>query len=223
MTDISNKFLAFLVFIAISLSTFSTLTLLNRLDLVKESPKEITGKAPIDLGNVSLEVIQDLSIILSVDTVDFGNGFINTSGGKDPSCQINATLSAEATYSDRDDCWTATETPTNLELYNAGNVNVSLTVLGPIKDDFFNNEVTVNTKNITWKFRNNETDACTENVTAALSYRDFDGTAQSICTNLRYIPNEQDSLAIDIQVVIPPDLGVGTYENSTIEFEGTAS
>ena len=54
--EISNRSLAFLVVFAIVLSTVSTISLLNRLHMIRPGPTEITGRAESDTGEVNLTI-----------------------------------------------------------------------------------------------------------------------------------------------------------------------
>ncbi len=215
MVEISNKHLAVLVIISLTFSGLSIMTLLNKLNLVKEGLQQPTGRALTEAGNVTLTIADAISIILLSDTVDFGSGYVNSSK---PVCTTNATLSAGQSYNDSEDndCWTDnTKAPTSLDLENDGNRNVTVTVIGPTVASFFQDQGAP-VANISWRARNNETDSCAEGLST--SYQSFEGTSQTVCSKLLFAPTNQDDIAIDIQVVIPASLLPGVYTNSTIEF-----
>jgi hypothetical protein len=215
MVEISNKLLAVLVVISLTVSGFSIMTLLNKLNLVKEGLQQPTGRALTGVGNVTLTVSDAISIILLRDIVDFGSGYVNSSK---PACATNATLSAGQSYNDSEDndCWTDnTKAPTSLDLENDGNRNVTVTVIGPSVGSFFQGQGDP-IANISWRARNNETDSCAQGLSAY--YQSFEGTSQTVCSKLLFSPANSDDIAIDVQVVIPASLLPGVYTNSTIEF-----
>ena len=222
---VSNKTLALLVVFAMFFSVVMSTLIMNSLPKPPVR-REVTGRATNDMGNVTLTVETQMSIILNQDTVNFGSGYVNDTN---PQCTANATLVAGPAYIDssNNDCWTNnTAQPGPLLLENDGNINVSLTVKGPDSDTFFQgfNPGALSDQLLQWKFRNNETDACTENVTAALDWQNFTQVAKNICDNMRFTPEAQDELAIDIMVVIPFNIPSGTtYENASIEFTASAS
>ncbi|NTV23365.1 MAG: hypothetical protein HGA85_03245 [Nanoarchaeota archaeon] len=218
MEDISNRTLALFLVTAIIISLGTTVYTLNKLS------GGTTGRASTDSGNVTLTVQQDLSILLNVDTVNWGAGAINAT-----KCN-NATLTAGAAYNvpataDPNDCWTNNSlAPGPLLLENNGNVNASVSVVGPVSGDFFNGYAGFMQANLSWEMRNNETTACTEIVTAASNWQEFTGGSQGICDNMRYFPENQDEIAIDMKVFMNVSIPSGTtYENSTITFTAVAS
>ncbi len=218
MAEISNKILAFLVVLAISLTGISTLTLLNRLSNIKEGMPP-TGRALTESGNVTLTVQDATSIYLYKNIVDFGTGYVNTSKAV---CATNATLNASYGYIDSngEDCWTDnTKEPTSLAVENDGNRNVSLKIKGPTVASFFQDQGAP-VSNISWASRNNETGSCAEGLQD--TFVSFEGTDQTACGRLLFTPSSSDDLAIDIQVIIPAGLPVGPYSNSTIEFTAAA-
>ena len=217
---LTNKILAIIVVFAISLSLFSTIVILNKLSGLQRLPAAV-GKANYDMGDVRLEISSAVSIILLNDTIDFGAGYVNDS------CLAtvnNATLTAGDAYIDSagNDCWTATETPTSIHIENIGNRNVTLKVYGPTNLSFFTTGGTAyaetNPYGIEFKSRDYEAGSCdtSSGGTHQTTYLNFGGVNQTICDDFQYTGT--DELAIDVRVVIPVDLGVGIYQNNTIEF-----
>ena len=232
---LSNKTLTYLVILAMSVSFFSTLTLLNRLKNFSV-PEEITGKAQSVQGEINLTVESAISIILRNASIDFGSGFVNTSGPKATPCANFATLNI--TYnggnplyvdSSGNDCWNSfipgqpTEPISPFLIENEGNQNVTLTVTGPTPLDFFNNEAGLTNPayyDLSWKGVNIEANACSVPGDFTDTWTTFGGT-QTICDNDRFgFISGADELAVDIQVQIPTTgLSPGTeYKNSTITF-----
>ena len=226
---LSNKVLAFLVILAMSISLISALGLMNKIQEFLSKPIELTGKAPTDTGEVNLTVQLSISISLNVDTLDFGSGFINTT-----KC-TNATLSIRHdnganTYNDSggNDCWRSTTGadvpgPTNpFEVENDGDGNITLTITGPHPTDFFTgtNPPTASTDlyNLSWQGENMD-NGCTSGLVT--SWTAFNGTTQMVCDNnlFGFIPTS-DELAINIKVQIPAN-GIDTgreYHNDSIVF-----
>lgn len=210
MEDISNRTLAIFLVMAIVVSLGVTIYSLNKL-----TPYSITGQAQSVPGKVNLSVQNSISILLYNNTVDFGSGYVNTScveivGGKN-----YANLTAGSTYIDTGDCWTGTTEPTSIIVENNGNVNVSVSIRGPNPLTFFGNYAGSYDYNLTAKARNNEANSCVG--TLQQTYIQLDSNS-TFCTRLKYYPDSEDTLAIDINVLIPVDLPQGTYENNTIEF-----
>ena len=236
--ELSNKALSLLVVLAMSLSLVSTMSLLNRVQRVLPSPEELTGKAPTALGEVNLTVESAISIVLWNSTIDFGQGFVNTTGVKASLCLNWANLSIRwaggptGTYADTgtSDCWNSfvagqpTEPSYPFTIENEGNQNVTLQVTGPTPLDFFNNEAGLTNAswyNLTWQGENMDTDACSVSGDFTTRWTTFNGSIQTICANDRYgYVSGADDLAVNIAVQIPTNgLTVGTeYKNSSITF-----
>ncbi|MEM3374214.1 MAG: hypothetical protein QXE31_03245 [Candidatus Woesearchaeota archaeon] len=211
MDDISNRTLALFLVMSIVVSLGVTIYSLNKLN-----PFGITGQAQNVPGKVNLSVQNSISIILYNATVDFGTGFVNVSCSEILSnSKTAANLTAGAAFIDTSDCWTGNKTPTSIIVENNGNVNVSVSIRGPDPRAFFGMYNGSFTYNLTALARNYEANSCAG--TLQSSYVQLNNNA-SFCTRLKYYPDSQDSIAIDVNVLIPVDLPAGTYENSTIEF-----
>ncbi len=209
----SNKSLGLLVILAMSLSLFSTLSLINSIQKFFPRPVELTGKAPTALGEVNLTVQQLVSIILWNNTIDFGAGTVNTS----LPCN-NATIairwdSTSLTYDDADDCWinstggqpSQPSYPFTIE--NDGNENVTLTITGPTPTDFFTSSgppaVGPEFYNLSWAGENID-NGCTSSGDFIEVWTAFNGSEQTICDNNRFgFVAGDDDLAVNIQVQIP--------------------
>ena len=227
---LSNKALALLVILAMSLSLFSTLSLLNKFHSIVPSPEELTGKAQNVQGEVNLTVEGAISIILHNSTIDFGLGFVNTS--KTGVCVDDANLSINYSstpiYLDEDDCWTSFTSgqptqPTNaFTIENEGNQNVTLEVYGPHPTDFFSG-VTASSAhyNLSWAGHNIEGNACSSGLVT--TWTAFNGTVQTICPSDYFgFVAGADDMAVHIRVQIPSyGLGFTEYKNSSIEFQAS--
>ncbi len=214
---ISNKALAVLVVAAIVVSVFSTLLTLDSLTKFRQlADEQVTGRLTTGDGQVNFSVSNTASILMNNAIIDFGSGYVNAT-----KC-TNATLTVNDTgFSDPGDCWVATpnsaDTPILFE--NDGNVNATLTVTGENGVTFFNSYSGSYPYNITWTARNNETLACTEwSGTASSAWNNFTGGADSICDNFRFLPENQDELAVDIRITVPVDLPPGQYQDSDVTF-----
>ena len=228
----SNKSLALLVILAMSLSLFSTLSLINSIQKFFPRPVELTGKAPTALGEVNLTVQQLVSIILWNNTIDFGAGTVNNT----QPCN-NATVSIEwaggptGSYSDPNDCWinstggqpSQPSYPFTIE--NDGNENVTLTITGPTPTDFFTASgppaVGPEFYNLSWAGENMD-NGCTSGLITA--WTSFNGSEQTICDNnyFGFVAGDDD-LAVNIRVQIPAQ-GIDKnqeYKNDSIVFTAT--
>jgi len=170
MNDISNRTLALLLVTAIVVSLGATVYTLNTISGVRIP----AGRATSEAGEVNLTVESAVSIILWNTTIDFGQGFVNTSGPKAGQCTNFANLSirwagSALTYVDTNgnDCWNSfisgqPTTPTHpFTMENEGNQNVTLTVLGPTPLDFFDGEPTNPAYyNLSFQGENMEANAC---------------------------------------------------------------
>lgn len=218
--EISNKFLAFVIAFSIVVSLSSTFFYMDKLSKL---PIKTTAKATTEVGKINLTVQNSISIALLNSVIDFGSGFVNTS-----CAQINldgrnyANLTAGASFIDVTDCWTGNTTPTSFVIENNGNVNVSVKVVGPSALDFFNNYAGGYEYNLTVITRQQESNSCTNGLYSWPTYNPVELSENvTLCQNLKYYPDSEDSIAIDVNVLIPVDLDTGTYENSSIEFYAT--
>jgi hypothetical protein len=215
MADISNKFLALFVIVAIGISAISTMTLMSKINNIGS---DFTGRATTQHGEVQVTIESTVSIILRESVVNFGTGYVNGSCNF-PIETNNATLIAAETHTNLNDCWTnRTAQPTSLRLENDGNRNASVTIKGPLPAAFFGGYSGAHPHDLAWSSRDSsgEAGACAQGLVS--TFTSFDGTDQNICQRLRFDPSTQDEISIDIMVVIPTDLPPGLYEDSTIEF-----
>jgi hypothetical protein len=214
MDDISNRTLALLLVTAIVVSLGATVYTLNNIGRVRAP----AGRAASDIGNVSLQVSNQVSIVLNSDTIDFGTGAVNTSctdiqtAGK-----TYANLTAGSSFTDSTDCWTGATTPTSFLVENNGNLNATLYLRGPANTSFFNGYSGTNEYGIQLESRDSEAGSCVDSSFQS-TWRDLSDNSTPICNQLAWDPQTADELAVDINVRIPKDLQTGTYANSTIQF-----
>ena len=127
MTDISNKTLAILVGIAIVVSIFGILSVpRGGVTIIGAAVNTTTGVANVTINTVTL-------IRLKNNTVDFGAGFVNTSG-------TSCTMESNNTVASRSTACEGFRTTGNNAIFdrfvieNAGNVNVTLDINGQYAD-----------------------------------------------------------------------------------------
>ncbi len=226
--ELSNKFLAVLVVLAIAMSGFSTILLLNKLSGITVSPEKITGRAQEDYGKINLTVESTISIRLLESTlIDFGSGYVNTSdllcnwGGG--STHANLSVTDDGGYVDDNNCWVSQtieppEPDQPFYIENDGNQDVQLDINCPSAGTMFSGYAGHNRKNLTWFGSENETNSCSGVLTTTGV---CDGTDQTICSVFEYHqPAEEgngDEIEVGIGVIIPDGLSVQEY-NSTIMF-----
>ncbi|NTV23363.1 MAG: hypothetical protein HGA85_03235 [Nanoarchaeota archaeon] len=171
-----------LFFLALSLALFSVFSFIYLSVLIRDNDR-LTGQASSQTGNVSVTLVQSISIYLVSSIVDFGTGYVNST--EKPECAYNATLTAAETYSDRDDCWTADSIPGPLILENAGNVNLTVSIKGPHVDGFFKgHQPNATDQLLQWKTRNNESGACSSFASGSNDWQNFTGRSEGMTTRI---------------------------------------
>jgi len=243
MAKVSNRFLAVIVTASIIISLAYTVSIFNTIyKLQRFASLPVTGRAQTAYGNVSLEIQNQVSIVLNDFEVDFGTGFVNTS------CQqvltnysANLTVRAGATSADRyiddSDCWIE-ETPgtipddTPFEIENTGNLNASVSINGPDNATFFTSGgVSYNSYGayLDWyrvairaNTSENEPDACAGTMQTSWALLDQNVT---LCSNLRWNDDATygDEITVEVNVWVPMDIQSGLYNASSIEFYAVQS
>lgn len=221
---ISNKTLAFLVFVAILVSLFGTFLSLNRLKYIGPA-QPITGMGTTPTGNATLTVVTLSSINFTDNSVNWGTGYVNTSGGY-TTCKMNTT----AGYAGSSGCANFTQEITGMTLFNDGNTNITIQLVSNVSAgvDFIggtnpvfqynvsNNEAfsclnATGNENL-WPFGNGSVGWLPVNITGA-------GTI--ICPRLQYTDGN-DSLRIHLLVEIPYDALSGAW-GAMLTATGTVS
>ncbi len=216
----NNKFLAFIIFLSLLFTISANFLLINKIEQIKNLIifNQPTAKVT-ETGKINLTIQNSISILLLNNTIDFGVGYINTSCEEiDPEkggTKTFANLTAGETYIDTSDCWVSNATPTSFIIENNGNVNLSVSVKGPSALSFFNDYSGTSTYNLTIKARDSEPNSCVSGLNTVYAELHLNRT---MCDILKYYPDNQDSIAIDVNLLIPVDLPQGTYENESIEF-----
>jgi hypothetical protein len=114
----SNKTLAVLLVVATSVSLFGTIATIGRLE--GHSPFA-TGRASTDTGLANFSINSTISIVFTVNVVDFGSGNVNGSGAHN--CTLNTSTALNAA-----DCIGFNSNVPPLRIQNQGNGNVSLNI-----------------------------------------------------------------------------------------------
>jgi hypothetical protein len=122
MTDVTNRTIAALLFVAMAVTVFSTAITLNKLNDTSEFG--LTGFSTKN-ATARLNISQLNSIKFTTDVIDWENGMVNTSAGN-TLCTLTTSGHSSPGYVG---CIGFAETiPDDFVLENDGNVNVSVTV-----------------------------------------------------------------------------------------------
>ncbi len=186
--DISNKTLAWLLIGSIVVSLLGTFSALNRLQQLG-----VTGAAT---GIAKVNISSTASIIFSVDTVDWGTGYVNTTTGGN-----NCTLYTDGT-SNGDDCEGFSTVTQGLILENNGNQVVNVSIASD-KDAAAFIGGSNPSPEFKWKFSENEQGSCTsQGSTGWTDWADVSTTAITLCNSFDYV-DTNDTIKIDLYVLIP--------------------
>lgn len=226
MNDVSNRTVVVLLIATIVVSLGGTLISLtainNRLGVLGLAP--ITGFATVPNATATLTIETVSSIRFSQATINFGSGYVNTSGGYD-----NCTLSTlPGDYGLNMGCSdTFNELTNGFTIENDGNTNLSVELLSNVTPANF---IGSDTALFLWNVTVNETGSCVNvtgtdrtavepNTTTAGCGGDtsdcgaiFETVVTSyknICPSLLYV-DATDALNVDINISIPDSSPSGT-------------
>lgn len=203
---ISNKTLAFLVFVAILVSLFGTFLSLNKLKYIGPA-QPITGMGTTPAGNATLTVVTLSELNFTDKSVAWGAGYVNTSGGYTV-CKLNTTDA----YPPASGCANFTQETTGLIIENDGNTNLTIQLSSNVSagTDFIGGTNPAFRYNVS----NNENFACLNvsgnehpwDFNANESFKDVNttGAGTIVCPRLQYT-DANDSLKIHLHVEIPYD------------------
>ena len=224
MTEISNRTLAVLLFIAIIVSVGGAMINISQLaELTRVIPSlQITGYPTV--GTVNITVQAQAQINLSDYQVDFGPGFVLTGGSARLNTSSSGVLGREN--------WSNATTfaPTNITLENTGNQNISLNFTSDKNGtEFISNNVTT-TPLALFQFRgvNKEAGTCNSTTNLTTSYTaisdpvaaDDSNTVQNdLCKCMRF-EAANDEIYMNVQVLIPETAPTGA-KNATLTFTAT--
>ncbi len=203
--DISNRALALLLLMAIIISVAGTLVSLNKLS----QKSGTTGYAvSTDASTASVTIQSNTVLRFVVNSIDFGTGYVNTSGGY-IKCIMN--LSTNTTTITKTGCANFNTTGNPLVLENAGTTFLNVTINSTKDASTF---IGGTSPAFQYMIAENETGSCKGTLSSVAWTTVVAGTAQNICSNLTYI-DSNDSLKMGIQVTIPYDSGVGGTDTFT--------
>jgi hypothetical protein len=208
--QISSRTLASLLLISIIVSISMTIISINRLNEVSMG---ITGFSIVNsTGTASVNVSATTSITFTVNTVNFGNGSVNTTGGY-TNCTMRINGSATITKSG---CVAFNDVNTNAPdafiIENTGNTNIAVTINSSSNATVF---IGGNASVVKYQYTlsENETNSCVAGFNDTLTnWTDVVASEVSICQNLSYV-DTTDSLRLGILVVIPIDASQGNKSN----------
>jgi hypothetical protein len=243
--DISNKSLATLLIVAIVVSIGGTWLVINKAPGILH----ITGAPTVDTGTATVTIEASASVRFAVNSLSFGSGKVNTSGGN-----TDCILDSNGTNASNK-CINFTSNFGNLSLENDGSVNVSVQLVADknASSFFYPTSHLVTSELLRYAIIQNETDSCrngtggggsvpnlpvTQNCSMPPTtasgdaskgnctvFPDFwtdvniTGAGTTICKNLLY-NNTDDSIGIEINFTIPSDAPAGT---KTVTFTATAT
>ena len=212
--DLSSRVVIALVIVALLVSLGATFAYYS-----KFGNEKITAAATTTIAQARLNITGRASINFTVNTVDWGSGYVNDTASY---CQLNTEgLNNPA------NCTNFTTVYQGLRLENDGNRNVEVNVsTNNTAAQFIGGSSPV----YEWKFANNESDSCgskgvgsncVTNV-SALQPQSYSGISVSpvlICPCFR-AQNPSDLLNLELQIRVPSDSFTGLRE-STITAVGT--
>ncbi len=190
--EMSNKTLAMLLVAAIAVSLFGTIFSLNRLESFGT-----TGFATQANGTASVYVNTTTSIIFNVSTINWGTGYVNTSGG-----YVNCTMATDAAHSAG--CSGFTTVSNGFILENDGNTNATVSLYANATAVQFIGGSSGGGPLFQYKVSNNEATSCSS--PAPSSYTDVNVTppGTTICPSTTFdFNNSKDTMEIEVMINIP--------------------
>jgi len=169
---------------------------------------EITGNAAVDVGTANLTIQSFLTVNFTTQMIGWGNGAVADGTG-------HATLDSSNNTATN---WNGTANNVGLILRNDGNVNAQINLTASNNASTFIGGGQDGGPLYEIKTTSSETGSCVAGL--ASSYYTANTTSMGSCGNLTYI-NTNDTLRIDVRVVIPDDAPIGV-KGSTITATATA-
>ena len=206
--DISNKFLAFLLVIAIGITIVGVGYSVNKLNKIGL----ITGFATTDTGFVNITLGVNVSITATTNTVNFGSGFLN------PIYDWVVLTTEDGTTVPTNWSNTTVYDATPLVIENDGNVNLTLNFSSDKDADAF---IGGDGPYFKYASANKEAGACGSGLIDA--YVDVTGgaTTQWICTNMGSSTG-LDEVYVNISLKIPTGVSSGA-KAATLSFTAAAA
>ncbi|MFT4308522.1 MAG: hypothetical protein ACMXYM_04085 [Candidatus Woesearchaeota archaeon] len=214
MTEVTNRTIAALLFVAMAVTVFSTAVTLNKLNDVSEFG--LTGFAITPNATAQLEISQLTSIRYVIDAVDWENGTVNTSAGNDH-CNLTTDGWSSAGYVGcigfRDPM------PGDLVLQNDGNIRVLVEVrILESSQDWIGGTGPLTLIEV----KNNLSNSCIGGGEPSDIFGEeatLNTTDQPACSNLNFADGE-DRLQYSLKVRVPTD---APPEEKSVVIQSTAS
>ncbi|MBI4451749.1 hypothetical protein HY642_07280 [Candidatus Woesearchaeota archaeon] len=193
---ISNKALAFLTVMVIAITLTGSIAVMRNAGLtVITGRQSSTGTAQFTLQNAA-------SIRFAVNSVNWGTGRVNTTGGND-----RCTLTTETT-NDNTKCVSFTTVSVPFQIENDGSTNISVKLASDKNNtEFIGGDATIVA--FLYRVANNESSSCEAGLLSG-GYRAVNVTSPGtlICGKLLFV-EASDSLAVHINITIPQDAPSG--------------
>jgi hypothetical protein len=229
--DETNKTLALLLVAAIVVSLGGTIVSLNKIGQF-EGLVDITGRQVTDTstGTVQLNLTSDTAITVTRNTIDFGNGYVNSSC--DNCTMWTNSTSGGTSYSLGGCCvneWktvaTSGEAMSGLWIQNTGNENLSVNLNFSANATSFIGGDTVN-GTCTGVAEDDTTDSCGGSLLYTTTWYDFNTSDPYVCGGAASYPFEadgtQDEFVLDAKVIVPRN-APAEEKSVTLTFTGTSS
>jgi hypothetical protein len=177
--------------------------------------------ANVTTGTANVTINQVTQITLVNNSINFGTGFVNSSGN-------NCTLFSNGTVASKPLACNGFNQPAVSAYFvveNNGNVNVTLQINGTFNNasDFLCNTAVVGQKCLLavpeykWDVMNQESGSCDDGSFAPTDFsRHLNKSNQNVCVNFDF-NSSSNSLQLPVKIVIPRDSRVGTL-NDTVSF-----
>ena len=204
--DISNKFLAFLLVIAIGISIVGvgyTVTRLNKIGF-------LTGFATTDTGFVNITLGTNVSVTATTDTIDFGSGYL------DPTYDWVVLTTEDGTTVPTNWSNTTVYSPVPLVLANDGNINITLNFSSDKAADAF-----IGGDGPYFKYASADKDAGACGSGLVTTYTDVVAATQWVCTNMGSASG-QDEVYVNVSIKVPSGVTSGA-KAATLSFTATAA
>ncbi len=193
----SNRGLAILLILAVAISVGSLYYATYRL----QTPT-VKGAATSDTATATLNISTLQAISFAVSTIDWGTGWVNTTGGA-TTCTLYTTTDPQTGCAGFNDATNNASLVHPLVLENVGTTVVNVTLRASANASTL---IGGTNPSIQWMVTANETGSCSSypvNTWTEVSTTDTD-----VCYNLNYTDNK-DSFKVDLKITIPYDSSTG--------------
>ncbi|RJQ17205.1 hypothetical protein C4573_04090 [Candidatus Woesearchaeota archaeon] len=208
-----NKTLLFLLVLTIAISLLGTAVTLSKVGKIQLQPlQKTTGLAQSDIGNVTLNIQKNASLIFVINSVNWSSGSVDTLTGY---CELWTNLSGFNSAG----CIgfsTVTENQT-LVIENDGQVHLNVTLNSSVNATGFMGETGAMFQ---WKINENETNSCFGGTVSPTTFTNVSvAPAANICDMLNFT-DTKDTLRVDLFVNFTINAPQG-QKNATFTALGT--